>query len=137
MFFEKLNQKLRILHIFSFYIHCACCFCFHYALSALYASCFYLCLLNYFAQLSNTGAAYNVTLNLTGSILLGLGISLALLLYLFQNSMNEASASSSSNGYSESYNRRYLRLHKVGRCWMVISKLILFHLIGNEYMFSL
>merc|ERR1711976_852771 len=61
-------------------------------------------------QLSNSGSAYNVTLNLTGSILMGLGISLALLLYLFQNSMNESSASSGSSGYND--HRRFLRLQK-------------------------
>ena len=59
-------------------------------------------------QLSNSGTAYNVTLNLTGHILMGIGISLALLLYLFQNAMNDASSSSSgSHGYAKRYLQRY------------------------------
>ena len=53
----------------------------------------------YFTQLgTGSGTAYNVTLNLTGHILLGIGISLALLIYLFNSAMNAPSASHSSGG---------------------------------------
>jgi len=43
-------------------------------------------------QLGNSGTAYNVTLNLTGHILMGLGIASSLVFYLFLTALNDRSA---------------------------------------------
>merc|ERR1712079_530199 len=65
-----------------------------------------------FVQLNSGSTTYNATLNLTGHILLGLGIASSLLLYMFFNAFDSAGDSS---GYSEEssgygfFNRRSKR----------------------------
>lgn len=49
-----------------------------------------------------SGQNYNVTLNLSGVILLGLGLSTALMAYMFLNAFKDDGDSSTSYGY-ESY----------------------------------
>ena len=51
-----------------------------------------------FLQLNSGSTTYNATLNLTGHILLGLGIASSLLLYMFFNAFDSAG---DSGGYSE------------------------------------
>jgi len=57
-------------------------------------------------QLGSSGTSYNVTLNLTGHILMGLGIATSLLLYMFLNGMDNAGYGygHQSSGYN-SYDR--------------------------------
>jgi len=57
-------------------------------------------------QLGSSGTSYNVTLNLTGHILMGLGIATSLLLYMFLNGMDNAGYGYGhhSSGYN-SYDR--------------------------------
>lgn len=65
-----------------------------------------------FVQLNSGSTTYNATLNLTGHILLGLGIASSLLLYMFFNAFDSAG---DSGGYSEEssgygfFNRRSKR----------------------------
>ena len=52
-------------------------------------------------QLGSSGTTYNVTLNLTGHILMGLGIATSLVFYMFLNALN----SRSSGGYGYGHER--------------------------------
>ena len=58
-----------------------------------------------------TGTSYNVTLNLTGHILLAIGIATSLLAYMFLNDMGQEESYNSggynapSSGYGDRYGR--------------------------------
>lgn len=49
-----------------------------------------------------SGQNYNVTLNLSGIILLGLGLSTGLMAYMFMNAFKDDGGSSTSYGYDSS-----------------------------------
>ena len=68
-------------------------------------------------QLGSSGTSYNVTLNLTGHILMGLGIATSLLLYMFLNGMDNAGygyghQSSGYNSYDRALRTKVKRIYK-------------------------
>merc|ERR1711953_584019 len=59
-----------------------------------------------FVQLNSGSTSFNATLNLTGHILLGLGIASSLLLYMFFNAFDEVGSDSGGYGHGFFKNKR-------------------------------
>lgn len=92
---------------------------------------------------TGTGTSYNVTINLTGHILLAIGIATSLLIYMLLNSMsNEGSYGGAGDGYdspSTGYGSRYgnYKFRRVVNKVLFIGKLMLFTPLAYAHFLAL
>ena len=91
---------------------------------------------------TGTGTSYNVTINLTGHILLAIGIATSLLIYMLLNSMsNEGSYGGGGDGYdspSTGYGSRYgnYKFRRVVNKVLFIGKQTLFTPLAYAHFFA-